>query len=107
MSENGIAGLGDITSVELPDTSADYVDQGVPIGANELATMNSDFNAIVRCKILQSDTLLEETPSMVTAAPEGNSSEGGWVARVELDEEGAKQVDELMDQEAYLAFTAE
>jgi len=100
--------LGDVVYVELPEAPAsDFVDQGDAIGAVESVKSASDINAPVRCKVVAANQLLEEKPATINQVPEDDSNGGGWIVRVEVDEEGAKQVDELMDAEAYKAFIEE
>ncbi|UKZ72555.1 hypothetical protein TrVFT333_000186 [Trichoderma virens FT-333] len=67
----------------------------------------SDINAPVRCKVTHANTLLEEKPATINQVPEDDSAGGGWIVKVEVDEEGAKQFDELMDAAAYKEFIAE
>jgi glycine cleavage system H protein len=54
--------------------------------------------------VTQVNDNLEEKPSTINKVPEDDSAGGGWIVKVEVDEEGAKQFDELMDIEAYKAF---
>ncbi|KAG6012215.1 hypothetical protein E4U54_007661 [Claviceps lovelessii] len=85
----------------------EFVAQGDAVGAVESVKSASDINAPIRCKVTQGNLLLEQTPAKINQVPEDDSKAGGWVVKVEVDEEGAKQYDELMDAEAYKAFVAE
>ncbi|KND86707.1 Glycine cleavage system H protein [Tolypocladium ophioglossoides CBS 100239] len=107
ISEYAAEQLGDVVYVELPEAASDFVDQGDAIGAVESVKSASDINAPVRCRVLQANALLEEKPATINQVPEDDSNGGGWIVKVEVDEEGAKQVDELMDSDAYKAFISE
>ena len=95
--------LGDVVYVELPETG-DFVEQGDAVGAVESVKSASDINAPIRLKVVAVNSLLEEKPATINQVPEDDSNGGGWIAKVEVDEEGVKQLDELMDAEAYKAF---
>lgn len=107
ISEYAAEQLGDVVYVELPESADDFVDQGDAIGAVESVKSASDINAPVRCKVTAANSLLEEKPATINQVPEDDSNGGGWIVKVEIDEQGAKQVDELMDAEAYKAFISE
>ena len=107
ISEYASEQLGDVVYVELPETTGDFVDQGDAIGAVESVKSASDINAPVKCKVVQGNVNLEEKPATINQVPEDDSAGGGWIVKVEVDEEGAKQFDELMDEEAYKTFTSE
>lgn len=96
--------LGDVVYVELPEAGADFVEQGDAIGAVESVKSASDINAPIRLKVTAVNELLEEKPSTINKVPEDDSNGGGWIAKVEVDEEGVKQLDTLMDAEAYKVF---
>jgi len=52
--------------------------------------------------ITETNSGLEEKPANINKDPEG---ELGWLARIKVDD--GKQVEGLMDEEAYRAFTEE
>ncbi|KAF3060769.1 Glycine cleavage system H protein 2 [Trichoderma lentiforme] len=106
VSEYAAEQLGDVVYVELPP-AGEWTDQGDSIGAVESVKSASDINAPVRCKVTHTNALLEEKPATINQVPEDDSAGGGWIVKVEVDEEGAKQFDELMDAEAYKEFVAE
>ncbi|EEY20416.1 glycine cleavage system H protein [Verticillium alfalfae VaMs.102] len=56
------------------------------------------------CKVVQVNIDLEEKPGTINKVPEDDSHGGGWLARVEVDEQGVKDLESLMDAEAYKAF---
>ncbi|KAI1007520.1 hypothetical protein K3495_g710 [Podosphaera aphanis] len=111
VSENGKTGtigisdyaahaLGDIVYVELPEIPME-VTAGDAIGAVESVKSASDINAPVSCTITAVNKLLEEKPATINAGPENTSSDGGWYAKVELSEDGVKDLKDLMDAEEY------
>ena len=51
--------------------------------------------------------MLEEKPGTINQVAEDDSHGGGWIAKVQLTEEGVKELDNLMDEAAYAEFTAE
>ncbi|PHH93341.1 hypothetical protein CDD83_5895 [Cordyceps sp. RAO-2017] len=106
ISEYAAEQLGDVVYVELPEP-ADWIDQGDALGAVESVKSASDINAPIRCRVTQANKTLEEKPATINAVPEDDSRGGGWIVKVDVDEAGAKQFDELMDADAYKSFTSE
>ncbi|KAF5644505.1 glycine cleavage system H [Fusarium sp. NRRL 52700] len=103
ISEYAAEQLGDVVYVELPEAGT-WVEQGDAVGAVESVKSASDINAPVRLRVLQVNDTLEEKPSTINKVPEDDSAGGGWIAKVEVDEEGAKQFEKLLDAEAYKTF---
>lgn len=95
--------LGDVVYVELPE-AGDWVEKGDAVGAVESVKSASDINAPLRLKVTSVNSSLEEKPSNINKLPEDDSAGGGWVAKVEVDEESVAQLDSLLDAEAYKAF---
>lgn len=83
------------------------VGAGDAIGAVESVKSASDIISPITCKIVQTNSMLEEVPSTINKGPEDESSAGGWVAKVEVGEQGIKDLEGLMDETAYKAFTEE
>lgn len=106
ISEYAAKQLGDIVYVELPEEGKE-VHKGDSIGAVESVKSAADINAPVSCKITQVNLVLEEKPSTINQVAEDDSHGGGWIAKVQITEDGLKDLDTLMDQAAYEAFTAE
>ncbi|PHH62601.1 hypothetical protein CDD81_6835 [Ophiocordyceps australis] len=106
ISEYAAGQLGDVVYVELPETG-NWVKKGDSFGAVESVKSASDINAPVHCRVVATNLLLEEKPSTINNVPEDDSNGGGWVARVELDEQGANDLDSLMDPDAYKSFIKE
>ncbi|KAK2759643.1 glycine cleavage system h protein [Colletotrichum kahawae] len=106
ISEYAAEQLGDVVYVELPEEGA-TVAQGDAIGAVESVKSAADINAPITCKVTQVNTGLEEKPSTINKVPEDDSHGGGWIAKIEVDEAGVKEIEALMDPEEYKAFTAD
>ncbi len=105
ISEYAAEALGDVVYVELPETGK-IVSAGDAIGAVESVKSAADINSPVACKVTSVNLALEEKPGTINQVPEDDSHGGGWIARVEIDESGVKELDSLMDAEAYKTFTA-
>ncbi|KAM0328782.1 hypothetical protein ACHAQA_005196 [Verticillium albo-atrum] len=103
ISEYAAEALGDVVFVELPEEGA-TVAQGDAIGAVESVKSAADINAPISCKVVQVNIDLEEKPGTINKVPEDDSHGGGWLARVEVDEQGVKDLESLMDAEAYKEF---
>lgn len=80
--------------------------QGDAIGAVESVKSAADINAPISCKITGVNLVLEEKPGTINQVPEDDSHGGGWIAKVQVDEQGVKDLEALMDAEAYKEFTA-
>lgn len=83
------------------------VAKGDAIGAVESVKSASDINSPITCTITAVNELLEEKPSSINKGAEDDGAGGGWVAKVEVDEVGVKDIEELMDAAAYKKFTEE
>jgi glycine cleavage system H protein len=106
ISEYAAKQLGDIVYVELPEEGKD-VQAGDAIGAVESVKSAADINAPISCKITQVNLVLEEKPGTINQVAEDDSHGGGWIAKVQVTEEGLKDFEQLMDTAAYEEFTAE
>ncbi|PQE23692.1 glycine cleavage system H protein [Rutstroemia sp. NJR-2017a WRK4] len=106
ISDYAAHALGDVVYVELP-TVPMKVGAGDAIGAVESVKSASDISSPISCKITAVNNLLEENPGNINKGPEDDSSAGGWVAKVEVGEQGLKDMEALMDESAYKAFTEE
>lgn len=83
------------------------VTKGDAIGAVESVKSASDINSPISCTITSVNELLEEKPAAINHGPEDVGAGGGWIAKVEVAEAGVKDLDDLMDAEAYKKFTEE
>lgn len=106
ISEYAAEQLGDVVYVELPE-GGEWIEQGDTLGAVESVKSASDINAPIRCKVTAVNELLEEKPATINRVPEDDSNGGGWISKIEVDAEGAKQYEGLMDADAYKAFISE
>ncbi|KAL2176372.1 glycine cleavage H-protein-domain-containing protein [Thermothelomyces heterothallicus CBS 202.75] len=106
ISEYAAKQLGDIVYVELPEEGKE-VGAGDAIGAVESVKSAADINAPVSCKITQVNLVLEEKPGTINQVAEDDSHGGGWIAKVQLTEQGLKEFEELLDDAEYEKFTAE
>lgn len=106
ISEYASDQLGDVVYVELPEVSDQWIEAGDAMGAVESVKSASDILAPVALKITAVNNNLEEKPSTINQVPEDDSHGGGWIARVELNEDSIKQTEALMDADAYKAFTS-
>ncbi|KAI9678684.1 MAG: hypothetical protein M1817_005741 [Caeruleum heppii] len=95
--------LGDVVYVELPSSLPLKVSAGDAIGAVESVKSASDIMSPVSGTVVEANSTLEEKPAEINRAPEGD----GWVARVELGAEGKGDLDGLMGEKEYKAFTEE
>jgi glycine cleavage system H protein len=106
ISDYAAHALGDVVYVELPTTPME-VAAGDSIGAVESVKSASDINAPISCTIVAVNELLEEKPGIINGGPEDVGAGGGWVAKVEVGEEGVKDLEGLMEESDYKAFTEE
>ncbi|KAH6640988.1 glycine cleavage H-protein-domain-containing protein [Chaetomium tenue] len=105
ISEYAAKQLGDIVYVELPEEGKE-VKVGDAIGAVESVKSAADINAPVSCKITHINSFLEEKPGNINQVAEDDSHGGGWIAKVELTEQGLEDFEQMMDVAAYKEFTA-
>ncbi|KAI4865083.1 glycine cleavage system H protein-like protein [Hypoxylon rubiginosum] len=104
ISEYAAEELGDVVYVELPEEGKE-VSAGDAVGAVESVKSAADINAPIACTVTAVNLALEEKPGMINQVPEDDSHGGGWIAKVQVAEQGAKDFDALMDLEEYKAFT--
>ena len=97
--------LGDVLYVELAEEGR-AVGKGDAIGAVESVKSAADINAPISCKITHVNRLLEEKPGTINQVPEDDSHGGGWIAKVEIADVAAEELDELMDAETYKGYTS-
>ncbi|KAL8629049.1 hypothetical protein Q9189_005252 [Teloschistes chrysophthalmus] len=94
--------LGDVVYVELPTIDLS-VSAGDSIGAVESVKSASDIMTPITGKIVATNETLESKPSLINQGPEGE----GWIARIEVGEEGKGEIGGLMGAEEYKEFTEE
>jgi glycine cleavage system H protein len=89
--------LGDIVYVEV-DTVGETVEKDEVFGTIEAVKTVSDLFMPVTAEVLEFNQLLEDAPETVNTDPYGD----GWIVKVKILD--PKQLDELMDSEAYQAY---
>lgn len=89
--------LGDIVFVEVPSAGT-QVKQGGEAAVVESVKAASDVYAPVSGEVIEGNSALEDDPSLVNSAPEGE----GWFFKIRLSDNS--QLDGLMNADQYKAF---
>ena len=89
--------LGDIVFVELPDLESN-INQDDTFGVVEAVKTVADLFAPVSGHIVETNTLLEESPDLINSDPYGS----GWVIKVAM--ESYEEYENLMSGEDYEDF---
>ncbi len=92
--------LGDVVYVELPEIGR-RVEQGKEAAVVELVKAASEVYAPVSGEVVEVNEALAADPATVNADPIGE----GWFIKLRLDD--PKELDSLMDEEAYKRFVEE
>ena len=92
--------LGDVVYVELPEIGR-RVEQGEEAAVVESVKAASEVYAPVSGEVVAINEALAADPARVNADPIGE----GWFIKLRLDD--PKQLDTLMDEEAYKRFVVE
>jgi len=92
--------LGDVVYVELPEIGR-RVEQGKEAAVVESVKAASEVYAPVSGEVIEVNEALAADPARVNADPIGE----GWFIKLRLDD--PKQLDTLMDEEAYKRFVEE
>jgi glycine cleavage system H protein len=92
--------LGDVVYVELPEVGAE-ITKGQSLGVVESTKAVSEVYSPVSGKVVERNEALIDTPDALNA----DSYEKGWMVKVELT--NPAELDEMMDQAAYVKFLAE
>ncbi len=90
--------LGDIVFVELPEVGK-VVAQGDEAAVIESVKAASELYAPVAGEVIEVNAALSDDPSLVNSDATGE----GWFVKIKLAD--ASQLDGLMDEAAYQAFT--
>ena len=77
------------------------VSKGDAIGAVESVKSASDIMTPVSGTVVETNALLEEKPGMINKGPEG---EEGWLAKIEISQEGREELDGLLGKKEYDEF---
>ena len=89
--------LGDIVFVELPELES-KINQDDTFGVVEAVKTVADLFAPVSGNIVETNTLLEESPDLINSDPYGS----GWVIKVAI--ESLEEYENLMSDESYEDF---
>ena len=92
--------LGDVVFVELPEVG-DEVEKGGDAGVVESVKAASEIYAPITGEFVAANEELEAEPSLANTDPEGK----GWFFKMKIAD--ASELDDLMDADAYKAFTEE
>jgi glycine cleavage system H protein len=89
--------LNDIVYVELPSVG-DSFKKGDSFGSVESVKAASDLYAPVSGTVTEVNSELEDSPELINSDPYGK----GWIIKLKLD--GAPDLSDLMDADAYIAY---
>lgn len=92
--------LGDIVFIELP-APGDAFEKMESFGTIEAVKAVSDLYSPVKAEVLETNTSLDDDPSLVNSDPYG----GGWMIRIRVADDS--DLASLMDQDAYAAHVGE
>jgi glycine cleavage system H protein len=92
--------LGDVVFVEVPEAGK-AVGKGDEAAVVESVKAASEVYAPVSGEVISGNEALAEAPDLVNQDPENT----GWFFKLKLSD--ASELDDLMDQAAYLAYVAE
>ena len=91
------AQLGDVVFVELPK-ARDTVAKGAPAAAVESVKAAAEIISPVSGEVLEANGALADSPALVNEDPAGK----GWFFKIRLSD--ARELESLMNEEAYLEF---
>ena len=91
--------LGDVVFVDLPAVGTDYAQKEVA-GVVESVKAAADVYMPVGGEVIEVNEALRDNPSLANSDPLG----AGWFFKVKLSD--ASQLDALMDETSYSAFSA-
>jgi len=91
--------LGDVVFVELPEVGATFAQKDTA-GVVESVKAAADVYMPVSGEVLEVNEALRDDPSLANSDPLG----AGWFFKVKLSD--ASQLDALMDETSYAAFSA-
>ena len=91
--------LGDVVFVDLPAVGTDYAQKEVA-GVVESVKAAADVYMPVGGEVIEVNEALRDDPSLANSDPMG----AGWFFKVKLSD--ASQLDALMDETSYSAFSA-
>jgi len=92
--------LGDVVFVELPEVGS-VLELGKPLGVVESVKAVSDVYAPVSGEVVEVNEELPDTPEIINTSP----YEDAWMVKIKVA--NPSEIDDLLDAEAYRAFTEE
>jgi len=90
--------LGEVVFLDLPEVKRSF-SQGEVVGSIESVKTTNDLFIPLSGEIVEVNAVVRDTPATVNSDPLGE----GWLFRVRL--RGPGELNELMDFQAYTAFT--
>lgn len=97
ISEYAATLMGEVTFVELPEESEDFI-VGDRLGGVEAENSASDIYAPISGTVSIVNELLVDEPQLMSESPEDK----GWICR--LTDFDSSDVDDMMNEEEYLKF---
>lgn len=92
--------LGDIIYLELPEAGT-HMSKGDPFGTVEAVKTVEEVYVPVTGEVIEVNGALEDRPELVNES----AFVDGWLVRIKMSD--PSELDELMDDEAYLAMVGE
>ncbi len=87
--------LGDVVFIELPAVGHE-LKAGEVFGVIESVKAASDLYAAVSGEVIETNSLLEQTPEIINESP----FEKGWIIKVKMSDPA--QISKLLDSEGYI-----
>ena len=100
VSEHAQEMMGDVTFIELPETAA-AVNAKDQLAVIESSKAASDVFAPVSGEIIEINETLEDSPELINES----CYDQGWICKIKIT--NTKDLDNLMDDQAYEKFLAE
>lgn len=97
ITDHGQESLGDITFIEMP-LDGSVFKKGDTFGVIESATASSDLSSPLSGTVLEVNPDIDSNPEFINDSP----YELGWLIRLELT--NPKEINELLNAEAYQKF---
>ena len=97
ISEYAASMMGEVTFVELPEESEDFI-VGDRLGGIEADNSSSDIYAPISGTVSIVNELLVDEPQLMSESPEDK----GWICR--LTDFDSSDVDDMMNEEEYLKY---
>ena len=97
LSEYAAEAMGEVTFVELPEESEDFI-VGDRLGGVDSVDTSSDIYAPISGTVSIVNELLVDEPQLLSESPEDK----GWICR--LTDIDSSDVDDMMNEEEYLKY---